>query len=108
MKYFNLIENEFGYILENGITKYVLYRSKHSTGGNYAPYYLKQVAPYSNYISGMYIDKDRQNKFNGKFNNYTVVIILFEENQSASVFFNDRNKVATQKHTQRKLKQREF
>jgi len=91
MQNFNLYENEFGYLLENGNLKYLLYKSK-KVGKGYAPFFLKQVTPYEKYISGMYVEKQHQQKFNGKFENFSVVIILHFHSQTASVYFNDRNK----------------
>ena len=90
MKNYHLEENEFGYILTNEETKYILYKSKFNTG-NYAPYYLKQVKPNETYISGMFVEKPFNNKFNGKFQNNSVVVILYPSNEVASIFFNDRN-----------------
>lgn len=90
MKNYYLEENEFGYILTNGNLKYILYKSKFNNG-KYAPYFLKQVKPTETYISGMFVEKPFNNKFNGKYQNNSVVVILYPENEVASIFFNDRN-----------------
>jgi hypothetical protein len=65
-KIYNVEENYNGYLLIgiNDTKKFILYKSKFNSTKN-APYFLKQIAPQENYISGMFIDK-KKNLFNGK------------------------------------------
>ena len=82
--YLDINETKFGYILTDKTksTKYVLNQSKKQMEQNskVAPFYLKQVAPTENYISGMFKDKKRP-VFNGKYNtpnmNFVVKIIFY-------------------------------
>lgn len=55
-------ENSFGYMLSSGAEKLVLYRSKIHAA---ADWYLKQVEPMENYLSGLFYDK-RRRLFRGK------------------------------------------
>jgi hypothetical protein len=82
--YLEVVKTSNGYILQTNdkTTKYILNSSKKTTG-NYAPYYLKQVAPQNKYISGMFKDK-KSDKFNGKLNidsyNFKVRVLIYNNN----------------------------
>lgn len=54
--------NSFGFVLHSGSEKLVLYRSKIVAC---ASWYLKQVEPTANFISGLFYDK-RRRLFRGK------------------------------------------
>lgn len=73
IRFLDIIENNFGYILSDSFGKFVLYKSKFQ---GKASHYLKQVKPSENYISGMFYDKDT-NQFRGKTkDNKKVVVTL--------------------------------
>ena len=59
---YDVQENSFGYMLVSGAEKLVLYHSKIHAA---AEWYLKQVEPIENYISGLFFDK-RRRLFSGK------------------------------------------
>lgn len=91
--YLDINETKFGYILQdkNKNIRYVLNESKKPADPNSktAPFYLKQVKPTDNYISGMFKDK-KQNKFNGKYNtpnmNFIVKVIFYTTGQAKIEF----------------------
>lgn len=59
---YDVQENSFGYMLTSGAEKLVLYHSKTAA---LADWYLKQVEPMENYLSGLFYDK-RRCLFKGK------------------------------------------
>jgi len=59
---YDVQENNYGYMLSSGTEKLVLYRSKIHAA---ADWYLKQVEPTANFISGLFYDK-RKCLFRGK------------------------------------------
>lgn len=59
---FDLSETEHGYTLINGNEKFVL---NHSKTGALADWYLKQVAPAPEYITGLFYNK-KSKLFRGK------------------------------------------
>lgn len=73
IRFLDITENNFGYILQNQNEKYVLYKSRNESK---ASHYLKQVSPSEIYISGMFYDKST-NQFKGKtIDNKKVVVTL--------------------------------
>lgn len=77
-KIYNVIPNNFGYILTDGNEKFVLYNSKKSSG---APHYLKRVTPSEKYLSGMFYDK-RTNQFRGKTLQNEKIVVKFYETRA--------------------------
>jgi len=75
-----VIRNDYGVMLISGSSKYILSESKYRGKGNYAPYFLKQVAPVKEYITGLFKKKNenkeryrRKSRTGGK-----VVISIFD------------------------------
>lgn len=61
-KYYDVETNSFGFVLQSGSEKLVLYRSKILACANW---YLKQVEPTANFITGLFYDK-RKRLYRGK------------------------------------------
>lgn len=55
IKLLNLYTTQYGYILANGIEKYVMNKSKQCNSD--VPYYLKKVEPNEEYFTGLFYDK---------------------------------------------------
>jgi len=62
-KTFNIVETSYGYTLTNGSQKLVMNKSK--IQGAAAKYFLKEVEPFENYITGLFYNKLKKN-YRGK------------------------------------------
>lgn len=81
---FKLLETKNGYILSDGVKKFVLNKSKWQKQG-YSDYYLKQVEPTQEYISGLFYNK-RKSLYQGKTKDGQRVIVKLGLNTAEIIF----------------------
>lgn len=81
MQNFEIIENKYGKILVNSTSKYVFYHTK-KVVQNGAKMYLKQVEPTTDYISGMFESKHKENTYFGKTKTNKKVVLRLNNSQA--------------------------
>lgn len=79
---FQIEETNFGYILKNSHSKYVLNKTKKINSS--ASYYLKLVEPFQKYVTGLFYKK-KYDFFQGKDINGKIVKVKIINNQSGYI-----------------------
>lgn len=81
--------NNYGLLLTSSSSVLVIAES-FKKGNNYSPYYLKQLRPQKQYLTGLFKDKTKNSTegvYRGKIGIYNIVIKVNESEQTALITY---------------------